>query len=45
MGIESFFDKLRDECLNRELFRNGKEAQTIVKTGGGSIITTARIAR
>ena len=24
--IESFFDKLRDECLNREVFRNGKEA-------------------
>ena len=29
--IESFFDKLRDECLNREIFRNGKEAQTIVE--------------
>ena len=26
--IESFNDKLRDECLNREIFRNGKEAQT-----------------
>jgi len=29
--IESFNDKLRDECLNREIFRNGKEAQVIVK--------------
>ena len=29
--IESFFDKLRDECLNREVFRNGKEAQAIVE--------------
>jgi len=29
--IESFFDKLRDECLNREVFRNGREAQAIVK--------------
>jgi len=30
--IESFFDKLRDECLNREVFRNGCEAQAIVET-------------
>ena len=29
--IESFFDKLRDECLNREVFRNGREAQVIVE--------------
>jgi putative transposase len=29
--IESFFDKLRDECLNCEIFRNGKEAQAIVE--------------
>jgi transposase InsO family protein len=29
--IESFIDKLRDECLNREVFRNGKEARTIVE--------------
>jgi len=29
--IESFNDKLRDECLNREIFRNGKEAQVIVE--------------
>jgi len=29
--VESFIDKLRDECLNREIFRNGKEAQTIVE--------------
>jgi len=29
--IESFNDKLRDECLNREIFRNGDEAQAIVE--------------
>ncbi len=29
--IESFNDKLTDECLNLEIFRNGKEAQTIVE--------------
>ena len=29
--IESFFDKLRDECLNREVFRNGRQAQAIVE--------------
>jgi len=29
--IESFIDKLRDECLNREIFRNGGEAQVIVE--------------
>ena len=29
--IESFIDKLRDECLNRELLRNGKEAKIIVE--------------
>jgi len=29
--IESFNDKLRDECLNREIFRNGREAQVIVE--------------
>jgi len=29
--IESFFDKLRDECLNREVFCNGQEAQATVK--------------
>ena len=29
--IESFIDKLRDECLNREIFRNGKETQVIVE--------------
>jgi transposase InsO family protein len=29
--VESFFDKLRDECLNREVFRNGREAQAIVE--------------
>ncbi len=32
--IESFFDKLRDECLNREVFRNGREAQAIVENWG-----------
>jgi len=29
--VESFNDKLRDECLNREIFRNGREAQAIVE--------------
>jgi len=29
--IESFIDKIRDECLNREVFRNGREAQAIVE--------------
>ena len=29
--IESFFDKLRDECLNCEVFRNGRGAQAIVE--------------
>jgi len=29
--VESFIDKLRDECLNREIFRNGKEAQEIME--------------
>ncbi len=29
--IESFFDKLRDECLNREVFCNGREVQAIVE--------------
>ena len=33
--IESFNDKLRDECLNREVFRNGREAQAIVETWRG----------
>jgi transposase InsO family protein len=33
--IESFNDKLRDECLNREIFRNGKETQTIVEAWRG----------
>jgi len=33
--IESFNDKLRDECLNREIFRNGKEAQAIVEVWRG----------
>jgi putative transposase len=28
---ESFHDKLRGECLNREVFRNGREAQMIVE--------------
>jgi putative transposase len=29
--IESFQGKLRDECLNREVFYNGREAQVIVE--------------
>lgn len=29
--VESFIDKLRDECLNREVFRNGREAQVVVE--------------
>ena len=29
--VESFIDKLRAECLNREVFRNGKEAQINVE--------------
>ena len=29
--IESFIGKLRDECLNLEVFRNGREAQKIVE--------------
>lgn len=29
--IESFHDKLRSECLNMELFMNGKEAQKVVE--------------
>ena len=33
--IESFFDKLRDECLNREVFHNGQEAQAIVEAWRG----------
>jgi len=29
--IESFHDKLRDECLNMELFDNGNQAQQVVE--------------
>lgn len=29
--IESFHDKLRDECLNMELFTNGRQAQQVVE--------------
>lgn len=29
--IESFFDKFRDECLNRSLFANGQEAREVVE--------------
>jgi len=29
--IESFNGKLRDECLNREIFRNVVEAQVIIE--------------
>ena len=31
LGIVPNNDKLRDECLNREIFRNGREAQVIVE--------------
>ena len=30
--IESFIDKLRGECLNREIFRNGREAHANVES-------------
>ena len=30
--IESFHDKLRDECLNRELFGNLREARVILES-------------
>ena len=30
--IESFNGKLRDECLNREIFRNGLEAQIVIES-------------
>jgi transposase InsO family protein len=43
--IESFNDKLRDECLNREIFRNGREAQVIVEAFRQESITTDRTAR
>jgi len=33
--IEGFSDKLGDECLNREIFRNGKEAIVIVEVWRG----------
>jgi len=29
--IESFFGKFRDECLNMEVFRNGREARLVVE--------------
>lgn len=29
--IESFFDKFRDECLNRSLFADGQEAREVVE--------------
>ena len=29
--IESFHDKLRDECLNRELFSSLREAQVVIE--------------
>jgi hypothetical protein len=29
--IESFHDKLRDECLNRELFGSLREAQVVIE--------------
>ncbi len=30
--IESFHDKLRDECLNRHIFRSGREAEAVAET-------------
>jgi len=32
--VESFIGKFRDECLNRAIFKNGKEAQVFFETGG-----------
>jgi transposase InsO family protein len=29
--VESFNGKFRDECLNREVFKNGREAQEVVE--------------
>ena len=29
--VESFNGKFRDECLNREIFKNGKEAQIVIE--------------
>jgi transposase InsO family protein len=41
--IESFHDKLRDECLNRELFGKLREARVIL--GVSNITSVVRIAR
>jgi len=30
--VESFNDKFRDECLNREIFRSGREAREVVES-------------
>ena len=35
--IESFHDKLREECLNRELFGSLREARVVLKNGDVSI--------
>jgi transposase InsO family protein len=43
--IESFHDKLRDECLNRELFGNLREARLSWRVGGSNTINVARTAR
>jgi putative transposase len=45
--IESFHDKLRDECLNRELFGNLHEARVILESWRVeymNVIRTARLA-
>jgi len=42
--IESFHDKLRDECLNREIFSSLLEARFILESGESNIINTGRTA-
>lgn len=32
LEVGSFHDKLRDECLNQEIFANTREARTIAET-------------
>jgi hypothetical protein len=45
MHIESFHDKLRDECLNRELFGNLHEARVILESWRVDTMSVARTAR
>jgi hypothetical protein len=42
--IESFHDKLRDECLNRELFGNLEEARVILESWCAEYKNVARRA-